>query len=132
MFQACCSNMIRFLGRVDAHEIVEAMMKRGIIMDKQSHELLREEQAVEASRLLKAISDPTRIRILHLLSQEECSVGHIAEVLGMSQSAVSHQLSHLRSLRLVKYRRDGNTYYYTYEDEHVIGILHQVLEHISH
>ncbi|WP_422660118.1 ArsR/SmtB family transcription factor [Paenibacillus sp. EC2-1] len=101
-------------------------------MDRDQHELLQEEQALEASRILKAISDPTRIRILHLLSQEECSVGHIAEVLGMSQSAVSHQLSHLRNLRLVKYRRDGNTYYYTYEDEHVIGILQQVLEHISH
>ncbi|ANA81367.1 transcriptional regulator, ArsR family protein [Paenibacillus vortex V453] len=101
-------------------------------MEKEHHELLHEDQAMEASRLLKAISDPTRIRILHLLSQEECPVGHIAEVLGMSQSAVSHQLGYLRSLRLVKYRRDGNTYYYTYEDEHVIGILQQVLDHIAH
>ena len=101
-------------------------------MEKEYHDLLTEAAAVEASRLLKAISDPTRIRILHLLSQEECSVGHVADVLGMSQSAVSHQLSYLRSLRLVKYRREGNTYYYTYEDEHVIGILKQVLEHISH
>ena len=101
-------------------------------MEKEYHDLLTEAAAVEASRLLKAISDPTRIRILHLLSQEECPVGHVADVLGMSQSAVSHQLSYLRSLRLVKYRREGNTYYYTYEDEHVIGILKQVLEHISH
>ncbi|MEK3731457.1 MULTISPECIES: ArsR/SmtB family transcription factor [Paenibacillus] len=101
-------------------------------MKEHCHELLDEEQAVEASRLLKAISDPTRIRILHMLSQEECPVGHIAEALGMSQSAVSHQLSYLRSLKLVKYRRDGNMFYYTYEDEHVIAILRQVLEHISH
>ena len=49
----------------------------------------------------------------------------------MTQSAVSHQLSLLRNLRLVKYRREGNTFYYTYDDEHVITILHQVLSHIE-
>ena len=81
------------------------LWRRGISLWKEHHELLHEDEAMEASRLLKAISDPTRIRILHLLSQEECPVGHIAEVLGMSQSAVSHQLGYLRSLRLVKYRR---------------------------
>ncbi len=53
----------------------------------------------------------------------------MVEVLGVSQSAISHQLTHLRHLRLVKYRREGNTYFYTYDDEHVVGILHQVIQH---
>ena len=100
-------------------------------MDQHEHEFLSETTVNEASRIFKALSDPTRIRILYLLSQEECSVNHIAEVLGMSQSAVSHQLSLLRNLRLVTFRRDGNTFYYTYDDEHVITVLNQVITHVD-
>lgn len=101
-------------------------------MKKDEHTVLSSETIDEASRIFKALSDPTRIKILYLLSQEECSVTHIVEVLEMTQSAVSHQLSLLRNLRLVKYRREGNTFYYTYDDEHVIEILNQVLSHIDH
>lgn len=100
-------------------------------MEKIDHAFLPAETVDEASRIFKALADPTRIKILYLLSQEECSVGHITEVLNMTQSAVSHQLSILRNLRLVKYRREGTTLYYTYDDEHVITILNQVLSHIQ-
>ncbi|WP_050179593.1 ArsR/SmtB family transcription factor [Domibacillus robiginosus] len=100
-------------------------------MKQQDHSFLSPESVDEASRVFKALADPTRIKILYLLSQEECSVNHITEVLEMTQSAVSHQLSFLRNLRLVKYRREGNTFYYTYDDEHVITVLHQVLKHIK-
>jgi len=103
----------------------EALMKR------EDHHFLSARTVDEASRMLKAISDPTRMKILYLLFQEECSVGHMTEVLNISQSAVSHQLSYLRNLRLVKYRREGNTYFYTYADEHVVGILNQVIQHIE-
>jgi ArsR family transcriptional regulator, zinc-responsive transcriptional repressor len=100
-------------------------------VNQQEHAFLSEETIDEASRIFKALADPTRIKILYLLSQEECSVGHITEVLEMTQSAVSHQLSLLRNLRLVKFRREGNTLYYTYADEHVIAVLNQVISHIS-
>lgn len=100
-------------------------------MERHEHSFLSPETVDEASRIFKALADPTRIKILYLLSQEECSVSHITEVLNMTQSAVSHQLSFLRNLRLVKYRREGNTFYYTYNDEHVITILNQVLSHIQ-
>jgi ArsR family transcriptional regulator, zinc-responsive transcriptional repressor len=100
-------------------------------MKQQDHAFLSNTTVDEASRIFKALADPTRIKILYLLSQEECSVTHITEVLDMTQSAISHQLSLLRNLRLVKYRREGNTFYYTYDDEHVITILHQVLSHIK-
>lgn len=100
-------------------------------MDKQVHAFLSPNTVDDASRIFKALADPTRIKILYLLSQEECSVTHIKEVLNMTQSAVSHQLSLLRNLRLVKYRRDGNTFYYTYDDEHVITILNQVISHVE-
>lgn len=101
-------------------------------MNREDHSFLTQETVDEASRIFKALGDPTRIKILYLLSQEECSVNHIAEVLSMSQSAVSHQLSSLRHLRLVKFRREGNTFIYSYDDDHVISILHQVIEHIKH
>jgi len=101
-------------------------------MNRKEHSFLAEETVEEVSRIFKALGDPTRIRMLYLLSQEECSVNHIAEVLGLTQSAVSHQLSFLRNLRLVKYRREGNSFYYTYDDEHVVSILKQVINHIEH
>src|SRR5690554_5768664 len=79
----------------------QLFMKRGFDMIREEHHFLSEETVSEASTIFKALGDPTRIKILYLLSQEECSVNHIAEVLGMSQSAVSHQLATLRKLRLV-------------------------------
>ncbi|MDZ5474170.1 metalloregulator ArsR/SmtB family transcription factor [Bacillus sp. 31A1R] len=100
-------------------------------MQQQEHIFLPKEKVDEASRIFKALADPTRIKILFLLSQEECSVNHISEVLELSQSAVSHQLSTLRNLRLVKNRREGITQFYTYSDEHVITVLNQVLDHIE-
>lgn len=96
------------------------------------HLFLSAECLEEITQIFKILSDPTRVRILYLLSQEECSVNHIAEVLGLSQSAVSHQLSHLRAHRLVKSRRDGKIIYYSCDDEHVISLLHQVIDHVQH
>lgn len=101
-------------------------------MERNRHLFLSEETIDDVARTFKALSDPTRIKILYLLSQEECSVNHIAEMLNMSQSAVSHQLSLLRNLRLVKYRREGQTFYYTYDDEHVIATLKQMIHHTLH
>jgi len=101
-------------------------------MDVNKHEFLSQETIEDVALTFKALSDPTRIKILYLLSQEECSVGHIAEVLNLSQSAVSHQLSFLRNLRLVKNRREAQTFYYTYDDEHVITVLKQMIHHASH
>lgn len=98
----------------------------------EDHLFLEAETVDEVSRLFKALADPTRIKMLCLLSQEECHVGHIAEVLGMSQSAVSHQLALLRTLRLVKYRREGKTLVYSCDDDHVISLLKQAIDHAQH
>ncbi|UFJ39255.1 metalloregulator ArsR/SmtB family transcription factor [Brevibacillus humidisoli] len=101
-------------------------------MNANEHDFLTAKTVQDVSLIFKALADPTRIKILYLLSQEECSVNHIAEVLGMSQSAVSHQLAYLRNLRLVTYRRSGNTFLYTYDDEHVIALLKQAIDHVQH
>jgi ArsR family transcriptional regulator, zinc-responsive transcriptional repressor len=101
-------------------------------MNRSRHDFLTADTVEKVARSFKALSDPTRIRILYLLTQEECSVGHIAEVLNLSQSAVSHQLSFLKNQRLVKARRDGQSFYYSYDDNHVIEILKQVINHSLH
>ena len=80
----------------------------------------------------KALADPTRIRILHSLSQHELCVCDLAQLLGMAQSAVSHQLRHLRTLRIVRNRRVGNTIYYTCDDEHITLLLRLGIDHIQH
>jgi ArsR family transcriptional regulator len=106
--------------------------KGGNTLKADEHSFLSEGTISEASLIFKALADPTRIKILYLLSQEECSVNHMAEVLDMSQSAVSHQLGYLRNMRLVKFRREGQTLFYTYNDEHVITLLKQAIEHAQH
>lgn len=92
-----------------------------------------EENSIEhISQIFKALSDPTRIRILHLLFQQECSVNEIVKHLDLTQSAISHQLKYLRQLHLVKKRREKNMYFYSPDDEHVIKLLEQAIEHMKH
>ncbi|RWR13203.1 metalloregulator ArsR/SmtB family transcription factor [Siminovitchia fortis] len=93
---------------------------------------LDEETLLTVSQIFKALGDPTRIRILHLLSEREFSVSEIAESLSLQQSTVSHQLRTLKNLRLVKYRREGTSIYYSHDDEHVMNILEQTINHAKH
>lgn len=95
------------------------------------HEL-NEETILAVSQIFKALSDPTRIRILNLICCHECAVNDIAEQLGMNQSAVSHQLRLLKNMRIVKFRREGTTIYYSCDDEHIIRLLHETIEHATH
>ena len=80
----------------------------------------------------KALSDPTRLKILALLFEGERSVGDLADHLAVSQSAVSHQLRLFRSLNIVRYRKDGREVYYGLADEHVRDIFQRTYEHILH
>ncbi|MCG1010555.1 winged helix-turn-helix transcriptional regulator [Salinicoccus sp. ID82-1] len=84
------------------------------------------------SQTFKALGDPTRIRILNLICEEEHSVNQIAETLDIGQSTVSHQLRFLKNLRLVKYRREGTSIYYSNDDEHVMLTLKQMIDHARH
>ncbi|HEY9574281.1 MAG TPA: metalloregulator ArsR/SmtB family transcription factor [Lachnospiraceae bacterium] len=81
--------------------------------------------------LFKVFGDQTRVRILYSLSQEELCVCDIAEILHMTQSAISHQLRTLKQNQLVKSRRDGKTVYYSLADSHVKTILNQGMEHVE-
>ncbi|WP_407268598.1 ArsR/SmtB family transcription factor [Radiobacillus sp. PE A8.2] len=101
------------------------------IEPKAEHDL-DEETLFVVSQTFKALGDPTRIRILHLLFDKEQSVNQIAENLDLRQSTVSHQLRFLKNLRLVKYRRDGTTLYYSCDDHHVMEMLEQTINHARH
>ena len=84
-----------------------------------------------ASDFFKAFSDKTRLRILTALAIEELCVCDIASLLGMSQSAISHQLRFLKQARLVKSRKDGKTVYYALCDDHIQTILAQGIAHVQ-
>jgi len=84
------------------------------------------------TRTFKALGDPTRVRILTYLFNNEHSVGDISNTLDIKQSTVSHQLKTLKNLRLVKSRRDGTTLYYSHDDQHVMLMLDQMISHIKH
>ena len=82
------------------------------------------------SELYKMFGDKTRIRILYVLLKHEMCVCDIAQLLNMTQSAISHQLRTLKQAHLVKYRREGKTVFYSLADEHVEMILNMGLEHV--
>lgn len=89
------------------------------------------EEITAMAELFKLFGDPTRLKILLSLQQQELCVCDLAELIGMNQSAVSHQLRLLKQGRLVKNRRDGKSVFYSLADSHVVTMLAQGMEHIS-
>ena len=90
-----------------------------------------EERLYDLAELFKVFGDTTRIRILYVLFESEMCVCDIAELLNMTQSAISHQLRVLKQARLVRSRRDGKTVYYFLADDHVRTIIGQGMDHIE-
>ena len=90
-----------------------------------------EELLYDLSELYKVFGDSTRIRILYVLFESEMCVCDIAQLLNMSISAISHQLRVLKQSRLVKFRREGKTVFYSLADDHVRSILNQGMEHVE-
>ena len=93
---------------------------------------LNSEAIQQTSRFFKTIGDPTRLKILLALSENEMNVGSITECLEMEQSAVSHQLKLLRENHLVKSRKEGKSVVYCLDDKHVKSILSQTIDHMDH
>ena len=100
------------------------------IVEKVRRELPSEDTLYDLTELFRIFGDSTRIRILYVLFEAEMCVCDIAALLGMTQSAISHQLKALKSARLVTSRRDGKTVFYSLADDHVKTIIDQGLEHI--
>jgi len=101
------------------------------VRQAQAH-LMEGQAAIRLAELFKALSDPSRVRIISALAHTELCVYDLAATLGMSQSAVSHQLRSLREMRLVRYRKEGRNVYYQLDDEHIQDLFQRGLEHVQH
>ncbi|PHK49071.1 ArsR/SmtB family transcription factor [Staphylococcus edaphicus] len=93
---------------------------------------LNEQTLERVTEIFKALSDGNRLRVMHLLIQNECSVGHIAHTLNLSQSNVSHQLRILKQAHLVKSNRNGQSMIYRIDDSHVTTLIKQAIHHATH
>jgi ArsR family transcriptional regulator len=93
--------------------------------------LLPAETAVELAETFKTLGDVTRVRMLDALSQQELCVSDLASLVGLSESAVSHQLRLLRNMRLVRSRRAGRMIFYTLDDQHIISLFQQASHHVG-
>ena len=91
----------------------------------------QDQELLDLADFFKVFGDATRIKILYVLSQSEMCVCDIANLLKMGQSAISHQLRILKQMRLVKFRREGKTVFYSLADGHIESILAQGMEHIN-
>ena len=101
------------------------------IVKKVQKEMPSEDTLYDLTELFRIFGDSTHIHILYVLFEAEMCVCDIAMLLGLTQSAVSHQLRALKNARLVKSRRDGKTVFYSLADDHVKTIIDQGLEHVS-
>jgi DNA-binding transcriptional ArsR family regulator len=88
--------------------------------------------AAQMSELFSALGDTSRIRIISALTGSEMNVGELAELVGISHSAVSHHLRHLRQMRLVRARKEGRHVYYQLDDAHINDLFRCGLEHVVH
>ena len=101
------------------------------IVEKVRQVMPGEDTLYDLTELFRIFGDSTRVRILYVLFESEMCVCDIAALLGMTQSAISHQLRALKSARLVKSRREGKTVFYSLADDHVKTIIDQGLEHVK-
>jgi len=88
--------------------------------------------ASDLANLFEALSDPTRIRIISALVEGEVGVGELVEHIGLTKSAISHQLRGLRDKRLIRTRKDGRNVFVCIDDEHVIELFQRGLDHVLH
>ncbi len=93
-------------------------------------EAIADQELERLSSMYKVLGDPTRLKIVMALKDVEMCVCDLSAFLGVSESAVSHQLRRLKDLALVKKRRDGQVIYYTLDDSHIVDLLSIALDHV--
>ena len=101
------------------------------IVKKVLQNMPQDETLYDLAELFKVFGDSGRIKILYALFEAELCVGDIAQLLGLTQTAVSHQLRILKANKLVKARKDGKNVFYSLSDNHVYSIINQGLEHVN-
>jgi ArsR family transcriptional regulator len=93
--------------------------------------ILDEHTAAHVAELFRAFSDTSRVRILSAIVEQEINISALAEMVGVTESAVSHHMRGLRQMRLVRSRREGKEVYYRVEDPHIIALFQQGLTHVQ-
>lgn len=93
---------------------------------------LNEDIAAQVAELFSALSDTSRVRIIAALAGDEMNVGALASAVGISESAVSHHMRHLRQMRLVRTRKEGRYVFYALDDDHINDLFRCGLEHVLH
>lgn len=101
------------------------------IVDKVNEQMPEEDKLYDLADFFKVFADSTRIKILYVLMCSEMCVCDLAQILNMTQSAISHQLRTLKQMDLVRNRREGKTVFYSLADSHIKTILSQGLDHIE-
>lgn len=101
------------------------------IVNAVNKKMPEEDVLYDLAELFRVFGDSTRIKILYVLFESEMCVCDIAQLLGMKQSAISHQLKNLKQARLITSRREGKSIFYSLSDNHVRSIISQGLEHIE-
>jgi len=120
------------IGTQTAHEICQDIESHPEQLEALQEQLIKVPTANRLGELFKALGDPTRLRIISLLLENELCVHTLEAALGMSQSAISHQLRVLRQLQLVRFRKEGRHVYYALDDDHVHELIKQGLLHVEH
>ena len=116
---------------VTANDVCQSTVINRKKVDNIKKQMLEENKTIKLSETFSALSDPTRVKILHALSKSELCVCDISAILNMSISAVSHQLRVLRNMRLVKFRKTGKMVYYSLDDEHIVKLFKVAHEHVN-
>src|SRR6056297_1751426 len=111
-------------------DICEVFNPDNQVVKVMKEKTLADDVVYDLAELFKTVGDPTRIKILYALKERELCVCDLSELLDMSSSAISHQLRVLRNNKLVKYRKEGRSGYYSLDDKHVICFLGQGLSHV--
>lgn len=101
-------------------------------MEKPALTTLDEQTAMRMAALFDSLSDPTRLRILATLMCGEVNVGDLVQLVGLSKSAISHQLRGLRDKRVIHTRKQGRQVYISLDDEHIAELFQRGLDHVCH
>lgn len=102
------------------------------MMNKDSStSILNEHLAAHVAELFRAFSDTSRVRIVSALLTGEMNISALADIVGISESAISHHMRGLRQMRMVQSRRDGKEVYYRIDDEHIIALFQQGVKHVQ-
>lgn len=116
---------------MEEQDLCEVLEVHQEAVKKLEEELPPEELLYDLAELFKVFGDSTRIKILYALFEAELCVCDIAQALGMTQTAVSHQLRVLKANKLVKFRKEGKNVFYSLDDDHVRRIIDQGMEHLG-